>query len=609
MDQPGITCISRRSFIAGSALAFASLGFGLYGCAEPADNGAAHVNRGKAAKRADQYFENGTIATVNDQDDIVEALAVKDGRIVFAGSAADGQAYKDVAGSVVDLQGSFVLPGLIEGHIHSGSPDFFDFSLVGLSTAEEELAAIKEYVDAHPEKDTYLGYGYMASLYPGEELEKGPKKERLDEISPDKPLLVYSFDGHGAWLNSKAFAYLGITPDTPSTPGGTIYKDADGGLWGTLADSAMSLTSKYPVNQENVADGLAAFLQGLNALGYTSLFTPPGNGFFPVPYEGYQALADRDELTMRVRGAGIVTSWQTDEDLAKLEELKKKYDGDALKVIAGKIFVDGVMDNESALLSEPYTDDPSSYGETGWEQDAFNQAVAAINRTGMLAHIHAIGDEAVTMGLDAIEYAEQNVPDDDERNAITHLQLVKEGDVPRFAELEVTAVADPYWHFKEPQYWESKESPALGERAEKMYPMKSFADAGATLVSASDFPVTSNPNPFYAMQFGVTRNLVDGEPYGVPNITDMDDPAYLLWPEERVDIKRMIRSFTADAAWALGLEGETGTLEPGKSADFIVVDQNVLDADPLAIKDTKVLATYLRGEKIFDAAQATDPKE
>ena len=116
--------------------------------------------------------------------------------------------------------------------------------------------------------------------------------------------------------------------------------------------------------------------------------------------DSYQALADRDELTMRVRGAGIVTSWQTDEDLAKLEELKKKYDGDALKVIAGKIFVDGVMDNESALLSEPYTDDPSSYGETGWEQDALNQAVAAINRTGMLAHIHAIGDAVSYTHLD-----------------------------------------------------------------------------------------------------------------------------------------------------------------------------------------------------------------
>lgn len=604
MKHSGSSYISRRTFIAGGAVAVATLSLGLSACAAPSDNEAVSVSQGEDAKQADLYFENGTIMTVNEQNDIVEALAVKDGRIVFAGSSADGQPYKDGAGSVVDLQGKTIMPGLIEGHIHSGSPDFFDFSLVGLSTAEEELAAIKEYVDAHPDKDTYIGYGYMASLYPGEELEKGPKKERLDEISPDKPLLVYSFDGHGAWLNSKAFEYLGITPDTPSTPGGEIYKDADGNLWGTLADSAMSFTSKYPMNQENVADGLATFLQGLNALGYTSIFTPPGNGFFPVPYEGYQALADHDELTMRVRGAGIVTSWQTDEDLAKLDELKKKYDSDALKVIGGKIFVDGVMDNESALLSEPYADNPTNYGETGWEQEALNQAAEAINRADLLVHIHAIGDEAVTMGLDAIEYAEQNVPNDDERNAITHLQLVKEDDVPRFAELEVTAVADPYWHFKEPHYWESKESPALGERAEKMYPMKSFVDAGVTLVSASDFPVTTNPNPFYAMQFGVTRNLVDGEPYNVPDITNMDDPTYLLWPEQRVDIEQMIRSFTADAAWALSLDDETGSLEEGKSADLIVVDQNVLDVDPLAIKDTKVLATYLRGEKVYDAAQA-----
>ena len=602
MNHPA--CLSRRTFLAGSAVLAATAGLGLLGCSTAGTDTAAPNAVSNEDEPVNAYYENAVIYTVDGQDRMAEALAVRDGKIAFVGSSSDGQRYKDTAQNVVDLQGRFVLPGLIEGHIHSGSPDFFDFSLIGLPTADDELAAIKKYVDAHPEKDTYLGFGYMASLYPGEELERGPKKERLDEISPDKPLLVYSFDGHGAWLNSKAFEYLGITPDTPSTPGGEIYKNEDGSLWGTLADSAMSMTSKYPVNQENVADGLATFLQGLNALGYTSIFTPPGNGFFPVPYEGYQTLADRDGLTMRVRGAGIVTSWQTDEDLTKLEELKKKYDSDALKVIAGKIFVDGVMDNESALLSEPYADNPSNYGETGWEQDPLNQAAAAINRAGMLAHIHAIGDEAVTMGLDAIEYAEQNVPDDDERNAITHLQLVKEDDVPRFAELEVTAVADPYWHFKEPQYWESKESPALGERAEKMYPMKSFVDAGVTLVSASDFPVTSNPNPFYAVQFGVTRNLVDGKPYDVPDITDMDDPAYLLWPEERVDIKRMIRSFTADAAWALSLDGETGSLEEGKAADFIVVDQNVLEAKPLDIKNTKVLATYLRGEKVFDAEEA-----
>ncbi|RDB63246.1 amidohydrolase [Gordonibacter sp. 28C] len=601
MDQSGISALSRRAFLAGGAVALASIGLGMYGCSTPAGNGGTGTDQGGTDVKADLYFENGTVITANEQNGVAEALAVKDGRVVFAGSAADGTAYKNAAGSVVDLQGKTVMPGMIDGHIHTASPDFFDFSLIGLTSSDDMLKTIKDYVDSHPDKKTYSGFGYAAALFPGEELEHGPKKERLDAISPDKPILVYSFDGHGAWLNSKAFEYLGITKDTESTPGGKIVKDENGGLWGILADSAMSLAADYPFDQENLSLALPDYLAHLNSLGYTSIFSPPGNGFLPLPADAYQKLADQNELTLRVRGAGIVTSWQTEDDLKRLEELKAAHTGDLFKVNAAKFFTDGVMDNESALLLEPYTDNPGSHGDTGWQQDALDRAVASVNRMGFLAHLHAIGDGGVRMALDAIEYAEQNVPDDRERNAITHLQLVSDDDVPRFAELNVVAVADPYWHLKTPQYWEPKEKAALGERAEKMYPMKSFVDVGAVLVSASDYPVTANPNPFEAIEAGVTRNLVNGEEYEVADIADIDDPTYLLWPEERVDVQRMIRSFTADAAWALGLEDETGSLEEGKSADFVVVDQNVLDVDPLAIKNTKVLATYLRGKKVFDA--------
>ena len=605
MSQPERTEISRRTFLAAGVAVLATAGLGLHGCTPPAgDESEASGNQGGANMQADLYFENGAVITANEQNAVAEAMAVKDGRIAFVGSADDGQEYRKAAGSVIDLQGKTVMPGMIDGHIHTASPDFFDFSLIGLTSADDMLKTIREYVGSHPDKETYSGFGYSASLFSGEELAHGPKKERLDEISADKPILVYSFDGHGAWLNSKAFEYLGITKDTASTPGGQIVKDENGELWGILADSAMSLAADYPFDRENLPQALTEYLAHLNSLGYTSLFSPPGNGFMPLPADAYQKLADQGDLTVRVRGAGIVTSWQTDDDLRKLDELKAAHNGDLFKINAAKFFTDGVMDNESALLLEPYTDNPDRYGDAGWRQDALDEAVAAVNRRGLLAHLHAIGDGGVRMALDAIEYAEQNVPDDRARNAITHLQLVAAEDVPRFAELNTVAVVDPYWHLKTPQYWEPKEKAALGERAERMYPMKSLADEGAVLASASDYPVTANPNPFEAIEAGVTRNLVNGEEYGVPDIADMDDPAYLLWPEERVDVQRMVRSFTADAAWALGMEDETGSLEAGKSADFIVMDQNVLDVEPLAIKNTKVLATYLRGEKVYDAEEA-----
>lgn len=603
--MPALACLSRRAFMAGSAAFVAMAGLDLLGCSTSLSDGSAGPGTEEGADHAtDTYYENGTVYTVDANDRMAEALAVRDGKIIYVGDADNGRPYKNAAENVVDLQGKFVLPGMIDVHIHSVSPDFFDFMLVGKTSSDDMLKTIKDYVDSYPDKETYSGFGYAAALFPDEELERGPKKERLDAISPDKPILVYSFDGHGAWLNSKAFEFLGITKDTEPTPGGKIVKDDNGELWGILADSAMSLAADYPFGQENLPQALSGYLAHLNSLGYTAIFSPPGNGFLPLPADAYQKLADRDELTMRVRGAGIVTSWQTDDDLQKLDKLKAEHDGDLFKITAAKFFTDGVMDNESALLLEPYSDVPGYHGEAGWQQDALDKAVESVNRRGLLAHLHAIGDGGVRMALNAIEHAERSIPDDRERNAITHLQLVSDDDVPRFAELNVTAVADPYWFVKTPQYWEPKEKTALGERAEKMYPMKAFADEGAVLVSASDYPVTANPNPFEGIQAGVTRNLVNGGEFGIADISDADDPTYLLWPDQRVDVRRMIRSFTADAAWALEMGDETGSLEEGKSADFIVVDKNILDANPLDIKNARVLQTYFRGERVYDAANA-----
>ena len=582
--------------------ALLALVFALGLCLNPALAGAAENDGGLV------YFENGTIYTADAEDTVVEALAMEDGRIVFVGSAEDGRTYRDAAAEIVDLKDGMLLPGLIDGHIHSASPDFFDFSLIGIETAEETLAAIEAYVEANPDKETYCGYGYMATLFEGDEFTNGPKKERLDEISPDKPLMIYSFDGHAAWLNSKAFEYCGVNKDTKSTPGGAIVLDDEGELWGTLQDSAMSFTADFPLDQEKLGAALKDFVHTLNAYGYTTIFTPPGNGFLPLPLTAYQKLADDGELNLRVRGSGIVTTWQTEDDIATLSELSKKYDSELLKVIGAKLFTDGVVDNESAYMLEPYEDNPDYYGEAGWEQQALNEAAAAVNELGLLTHFHAIGDAAVRMALDAVEYTEEQLGVDDYRAAITHLQVVDPEDFPRFAELGVTAVVDPYWHLKEPGYWEGREHASLGERAEREYPMKSFIDNSALLAVASDYPVTTAPNPFHAIEAGVTRNLVDGSKYGLPDITDMDDPTYLLNADERVSVIDMLRGFTINNAYAIFEEDETGSLEVGKSADMIVIDQDLLTIDPLDISETQVLRTYLKGKLVYGEKAKPEPE-
>lgn len=552
---------------------------------------------------ADIYFENGIVYTVDDADTVTEALAVKDGKIVFVGSAADGQAYKDVAAEVVDLDGGMLLPGFIDSHIHIASPEFFDFSLAGITNVDETMDTIAAYVAANPEKESYLGFGYMTSMFEGDELANGPKKERLDEISPEKPLIVASFDGHAMWLNSAALEAAGITADSVPPPGGLIVHDkATGALWGTLKDSAMSMVQLPTPGEEQLLTALENYNSGLNALGYTSIMAMPGNGFSPVPWAGLSAMEKAGDLTLRVHGGAIVTGWNAQEDLVTLAQLRDTYNSELVRLTTAKLFADGVMDSESAHLLEAYDDNPDSFGATDWQQDTLNEAVASINELGIQAHTHAIGDAATHMALDAYEYARDNTPEGDYRNTITHLQLVADEDYARFAELDVIAVPQPYWHFKQPDYWMPIEAHALGERAENEYPMQSFLDVGVTMAYASDYPVTTNPNPFIAIETAVTRNLADSSEYGVDDITDMDDPAYLLWPEQRVTVQDAIRGFTASGAYAMFAEEETGSLEVGKSADLIVIDRDILTIDPLTISDTVVLQTYLRGVPVYIAA-------
>lgn len=554
------------------------------------------------------YFENGVVYTSTEEDTIAEALAMEDGKIVFVGSAKDGESYKEKAKEVVDLDGGMLMPGFIDGHIHTVTPNFFDFNLLSDTEVDAALNTIETYVNENPDKELYSAYGYLTSMFEGEELEKGPSKERLDKICPDKPLAVFAFDGHAAWLNSKAFELSKITPETKVTPGGEIPLTASGELWGSLKDSALSMIAPelLELSDDKAEDVLTEYQTLMNSYGYTSIMAFPGNGFMPIPWKGFASLMDEDQLTLRVHGAGIVKSWSIDEDLETVKKLHEEYDSDLLACTSAKIFADGVMDSKSAYMLAPYEGEPDNYGETAWSQDDLNKVFVSLNEANIQAHVHAIGDGATRLALNAAEYAKENTAEGDYRNAITHLQIVADEDKPRFGELDVLAVTQPYWALKQPDYWKEIEHASLGDRADTEYPLKSLQDAGATIVAASDYPVTIDPNPFIAVETGVTRNLADATPYGVEEITDMDDPQWLLAPEERLSVEDMIRAYTVNAAFSIFSDDVTGTLEVGKSADLIVVDQNILEVNPVDISNTKVLQTYLQGKKVFDRNTKVD---
>ena len=556
---------------------------------------------------ANTLFVGGVIYTVDAEDTIAQALGVKDGRIIFVGSDEEAAAWQGADTQVIDLEGRFMMPGLIDSHIHSIMPSFFDFDLLGIPTLEGTMDAIAAYIAENPNKDDYNGFGYMTNIFTGDELDKGPRKERLDEICPDKPLGILSFDGHTLWANTKYFEVYGITYDTQSPKGGIVEKDDEAkDVWGTLKDAASALGNPEPYDHDILQTELPTFLSTLNSYGYTAIMTLPAYGTMPIPFEAYRALEDAGQLTMRVHGATSFMDFRWEDDLARMIETKEKYDSDLVKMSTAKFFMDGVVDTRTAYLLEPYAD-VDSLGMAGWETETLSEVYTKVNEAGFQIHTHAIGDGALRMSLDAMEYARDNTPEGDYRNAITHLQVVDAADIPRLGELGIVAVTQPFWHYKAPEYWDVVEYAALGERAEHMYPMKSFLDSGAVITASSDYPVTPDPNPFVAMELGVTRNLPGNAEelmaYGIEPISDMDDPTWLLWPEERLTIQDMIRAYTVNGAYLLFSEDETGTLEVGKQADLIILDRNLLEVDPLEIHTIQVLATFLGGEMVYMAEE------
>ncbi len=282
---------------------------------------------------------------------------------------------------------------------------------------------------------------------------------------------------------------------------------------------------------------------------------------------------------------------------------RARHTNDMFRTPAVKIFADGVVEGHTAYLNEPYADalaykgDATYRGEPIWQPDVLNKTFARLDKAGFQIHTHAIGDAATSETLDALAYARKVNGQHDWRPGITHIQLVAPKDFARFAKLGVAAVPDPYWFLKD-DYYTYLQLPYLGlPRADEEYPMKSFFDAGVTVASASDFPVTIPPDPLMGIAVGVNRWAPDYV-WEYPAPPSLDG---VLWPKERVTVEQMIRSFTIEGAKANYLDKQTGTIKVGKSADLVVLDTNLFDVAPTELFNAHVLFTMGNGQVLHDA--------
>lgn len=552
---------------------------------------------------ADTILENGTIYTIDAKNTVAEAIAMKDGKILYAGTKAGAEAYKGSSTNVVDLKGNVVMPGFVDAHVHAPGTaltELFDIYLYESLTKEQTLADIKAFIDANPDLTEYWGSGYSVGI--GED-SKGPKAEWLDAICKDKPVILTSNDGHNKWLNSKALEMNGITKDTPNPEGGLVHKDsATGALWGNLTDASSLITMSQIYTAEQEAEALKAFQESMHGWGYTSIMSIAP---IDVDPKRYQELEKRGELELRVNLAqGIDPGKPFEPQLQSLIKMKKEFESDLIDVTTAKYFTDGVVEGTTAYLLQPYDAaaglDPGYVAEFYWDPDQLDQYFDRTMEEGFQIHVHSIGDASTRLVLDSMEYAQNQNDAFDNRNVITHLQLVDDADKPRFGKLEIIAALQPYWHLKEPEWWDYVDSVNLGkDRAYTEYPVKSLLDHGALLTSSGDHPVSPVNNPFWAIEAGVTRNLNNAEYYGVDDITDINDPTWLLNPAERVSVMDMVKAYTINGAYQLYRDHSIGSLENGKFADMIIVNQDIFKAKPLDIDKTKVMTTIFNGEAVF----------
>jgi predicted amidohydrolase YtcJ len=531
---------------------------------------------------ADLVLTGGTVFTADAALTVAEAVAVRDGRIAWAGPSAEAQPHVGPGTRVVELEGRTVLPGFQDAHCHPAEGGVESLRCT-LNDCHSRVACLKEiarYAAANPDLEWVEGGGWSIDSFEG----GTPSRADLDAVLPDRPAFFVNRDGHGAWVNSRALELAGVTRETPDPSGGRIERDA-GEPQGTLHEEAMDLVRDLlpATTQEEWETGILRAQAAFHALGITAWQDARIDG--PVTMAAYRAVAERGALTMRVEGNLLWDRLRGEDQVEELVAMRAEGSLGRLRIRGAKIFADGVLENFTGAVLEPYVD-TDNYGISMLEREELERAVIVLDAHDFQVHLHTIGDRAVRDALDAIEAAEQANRRRDRRHHLAHLQLVHPDDLLRFAELGVVANVSPYWACRS-RYVDELTEPFIGpERSARMYPFGSLLRAGARLAFGSDWTV-STADPLQQLEVAVTR--ISPETRGM-------EP---LLPDEAIELPTALATFTAGSAYVNFLETETGTIEPAKLADLVVLDRDVLDPGAGPIGDARVLLTLVEGEAVY----------
>ncbi|MEL6194238.1 MAG: amidohydrolase [Bacteroidota bacterium] len=534
---------------------------------------------------SDILFVNGSVYPMSYADLKAEALAIQDGKIIFVGTNAEAEAYKSAAGEIVDLDGKALFPSFTDGHIHPiwGGIRLKDCDLTDIRNEAEILQTIRTYVEEHPDKQWIMG----ANLWLPAVGEGNPAKELLDEIEPDRPMFIQSADGHSAWVNSKALELARVTKETKTPDGGVIERKANGEPSGVLREYAIGLVRNImpPFTFEEKVTALEEAIALAHSHGITSWIDARVD---QEDIEVYAKLEEEGKLNMDVT---LSLFGNIIEGMDAVETVLQRYQENHMKLPrldmkSTKMYIDGVIEGKTAALFENYTGEDFT-GSPYIKADLYNQMVAAFDSAGIQVHIHACGDKGIRMTLDAFEYAREKNGPRDSRHHIVHMQVMDPKDVGRFKKLDVIANFQPLWATPEDSYISELTIPVLGpERSEWIYPLGAVAKSGAKIAHGSDWPVTS-ANPMLAMQVAVTRrgpDSVEREPWTPQHLVGMYD---------------VLEGYTAGGAYLMFKENTSGTLEVGKEANLVVMEEDPFTISKFELYKLAVSQTYWKGKKVY----------
>jgi hypothetical protein len=548
---------------------------------------------------ADLVFVNGAVYTVDQMRSRARAVAVAGGRISAVGDDDEIRRLVGRTTEVVDLQGRTLLPGFQDAHVHppSGGLEMLRCDLNERYTLAEYEPLIAKYAAEHPDVPWILGGGWYMGAFPS----GAPPKEPLDRLVPDRPAFLDSRDGHSAWVNSCALELAGIDASTLDPPDGRIERSEDGSPSGTLHEGAMELVWKLAPQDttEDNTEGLRIAQTYLHSLGITAWQDAHvGLDTSYRTFDAYVGAAESGDLTARVVGALWWDRHRGEEQIDALVQARERGAVGRFSPTSVKIMQDGVIENFTAAMLEPYLDGEGlptdNRGISFVDPESLNGYVTTLDALGFQVHFHAIGDRAVREALDAIEAARRANGPNDLRHHIAHIQVVHPDDVPRFRELGVVANGQPLWASHETQMDELT-IPFIGpERASWQYPFRSLVAAGATLAFGSDWSVSS-PDPLAEMYIAIERRVP-------PDYEFLGEHAgEVLLPEERIDLPTAIAAFTMGSAYVNHLDDVTGSIEVGKEADLVAFDRDLFAGPVEDLLEASVELTLVAGERVHAA--------